>query len=150
MILHAALLFVRSGRDVEHVFDPVGAVGDLNLPPVVVGVLEAAVPVHTEAEEIPIEAILGSAVLDDEAGVKHARADLFGGCSEHDAGVQLHEGDGITFGVVENATRDATDISGDRANRDMVGKEVATHPDNVGCGEGDFGEQVRRSGRGHF
>src|SRR6266550_2270177 len=37
MILHAALLFVRGGRDVEHVFDPVGAVGDLNLPPVVVG-----------------------------------------------------------------------------------------------------------------
>src|SRR6266550_2270175 len=42
MILHAALLFVRGGRDVEHVFDPVGAVGDLNLPPVVVGVLEPA------------------------------------------------------------------------------------------------------------
>src|SRR5207253_9699678 len=105
MILHAALLFVRSGRDVEHVFDPVGAVGDLNLPPVVVGVLEAAVPVHTEAEEIPIEAILGSAGLDDEAGVKHARADLFGGCSEHGAGARLHEGDGSSLGVVVTATR---------------------------------------------
>src|SRR2546423_1926374 len=57
LFLHAALRFVRGGGDVEHVFDPVGAVGALNLPPVVVGVLETAVPVHTEAEEVPIEAI---------------------------------------------------------------------------------------------
>src|SRR2546421_9919832 len=112
MVLYAALLFVRGGRDVEHVLDPVGAVRDLNLPPVVVGVLEAAVPVHAEAEEISVEAILGCAVLDDEAGVKHARADLFGGSSKHGARVKLYEGDEITLGVVENEMRDATDISG--------------------------------------
>src|SRR2546429_8821040 len=121
MILHAALLLVRGGRDVEHVFDPVGAVGDLNLPPVVVGVLEAAVPVHTEAEEIPIEAILGSAVLDDEAGVKHARADLFGGGREKHAGGQPGAGGGITFAGVGSATRRATDISGEPGTRATVG-----------------------------
>src|SRR2546430_11815499 len=53
-------------------------------------------------------------VLDDEAGVKHARADLFGGGSEHAARVKLNEGDGITLGVVDNEMRDATDIPGDR------------------------------------
>src|SRR2546423_5171165 len=150
MILYATLLLIGVGRDVEHVLDPVGAVGDLNLPPVVAGVLEAAVPVHAEAEEIPVEAILGSAVLDDEAGVKHARADLFGRSSEHAARVKLHEGDGITLGVVENQMRDATDISGNRANRDVMGKEVAVHPGNVGCGKGDFGEQVCGRGGDYF
>src|SRR5436853_5891471 len=123
MILYATLLLIGVGRDVEHLLDPVGAVGDLNLPPVVAGVLEAAVPVHAEAEEIPVEAILGSAVLDDEAGVKHARADLFGGGSEHAARVKLNEGDGITLGVVDNEMRDATDIPGNRVGRDVTGQE---------------------------
>ena len=150
MILYAALFGVRISGDVEHVFDPVGAVGNLNLPPIVVGVLEAAVPVHAEAEEIPVEAIFGRAVLDDEAGVKHARADLFGGSSEHAARVKLHEGDRITFGVVKNEMRDATDIPGNRADRDIVGKEVAMHPGDVACGKGDFGEQVCGRGRDHF
>src|SRR5580700_975353 len=40
MILHTALLGVCLGRNVEHVLDPVGAVGHLNFPPVVASVLE--------------------------------------------------------------------------------------------------------------
>src|SRR5256884_9707228 len=122
MILHAALLLVRGGRDVEHVFDPVGAVGDLNLPPVVVGVLEAAVPVHTEAEEIPIEAILGSAVLDDEAGVKHARADLFGGGRGKEGGGEVAAGGGVYLGGGGYESPERAVFSGERCHRGVVGK----------------------------
>ena len=82
--------------------------------------------------------------------MKHARADLFGGGSEHAARVKLNEGDGITLGVVDNEMRDATDIPGNRVGRDVTGKEVVAHPHNVGCGEGDFGEQVGGRGRTHF
>src|SRR6266699_3110666 len=107
MILHAALLFVRGGRDVEHVFDPVGAVGDLNLPPVVVGILEAAVPVHTEAEEIPIEAILGSAVLDDETRARHARAARVAWCDAQNSAVKLKRL--AKIGGIDADVRDAGD-----------------------------------------
>ena len=53
MILHTALLGVCLGRNVKHVRDPVGAVRDLNFPPVVAGVLETTMPVHAETEQVP-------------------------------------------------------------------------------------------------
>ena len=142
MILHTALLGVCIGRNVEHVLDPVGAVGDLNFPPVVAGVLETTMPVHAEAEQVPVETIFGRAILDDEASVQHSRAEVSGrgfGPSER---VKLHEGDGITFGVAQREIRDRVDVPGEGANRDVMGKEVGAHPAKVGCGKRDFEKKV--------
>ncbi len=133
-------MVVCIGRNIEHVFDPVGAVGDLHVDPVGFVVLPSALPVKVKAKDVFVEAILGSAVLNDKAGVKNARADLFGGSSKHGARVKLHEDDGITLGIVETEMGDGADISGNRADGDVMGKEVVAHPGEVRCGKGDFGE----------
>src|SRR5215469_13946199 len=106
MILHTALLGVCLGGNVEHVLDPVGAVGDLNFPPVVAGLLETTMPVHAKAEQVPVETIFGRTILDYEASVQHSRAELSGwgfGPSER---VKLHEGDRIPFGVSQREILD--------------------------------------------
>src|SRR5208282_88685 len=61
--------FVCSGRNIEHVLDPVGAVGNLHGDPAVLVVLHAAVPVGTEAEKIHVEPFGDGAVVDDETRV---------------------------------------------------------------------------------
>ena len=72
-VIHdAACAFIGGGRDVEHVFDPVGAIGNLHGDPTGFVVLHAAVPVEMEAENILVEVIGGGAVVDDEAGVNDA------------------------------------------------------------------------------
>ena len=126
--------------DVEHVFDPAGAVGDLHVHPAGFVVFPSAVPVEVKAKDVFVKAIFGGAVFDDEAGVKNARADLFGGSSKHGARVKLHEDDGITLGIVETEMGDGADISGNRADGDVTGKEEAAHPGEVRCGKGNFGE----------
>ena len=120
MILHAALLLARGGRDVEHVFDPVGAIGNLNFPPIVVGVLEPAVPVHAEAEEVHVEVVLGGAVLHDKTGVNHARADLLGGGGEETLGWELHEGDRMVLRIEKFEMLYAVRIFRDGPSVDVV------------------------------
>src|ERR1700751_1001655 len=112
MIVHAALLGVGLGGSVEHVPDPVGAIRDLNFPPVVGSVLETAMPVHSEAEQIPVEAIFGRAILDDEASVQHPCAELSGGGSGPSERMKLHEGDGVPFGIVQREICDRVDVAG--------------------------------------
>ena len=51
----AERVFIGIGRNVEHVLDPIGAVGDLHGDPVVCIFRHAAVPVRTEAEEFFIK-----------------------------------------------------------------------------------------------
>ena len=148
MILYAALIVIGVGGDVEHVFDPVGALGDLDFPPVVVSVLEAAVPVHAEAEEVAVEAVFDGAVFDDEAGMQDAGADLFAGSVEEMRGGELHEGDGIVFGIAQLEMLDAVGIFGDGAGGYVMGEKVASHLFDVGSGEGDFGEEIVRSAAG--
>src|ERR1700686_2675140 len=131
---------ILSGREF-HDFDT-GAVGDLNFPPVVASVLETTMPVQAEAEQVPVETIFGRAVLDDEASVQHARAELSGGGVGPSERVKLHEGDGIAFGVAQREIRDRVDVPGDGANRDVMGKEVGAHPAKVGCGKRDFEKKV--------
>src|SRR5208283_2536853 len=75
MIHDAERLLVRGGTDVQHVLDPIGAIGNLHGDPVGVGILHAAVPIGAKAENIFVEMIHGGAVFDDEAGVDDAGAD---------------------------------------------------------------------------
>ena len=76
-VIHdAESVFVGVGGDVENVFEPVGAVGNLHVDPVGFVVLHAAVPVDAEAEKVFVEVIFGGAVVDDEACMDEVSADL--------------------------------------------------------------------------
>lgn len=91
-------------------------------------VAETTMPVHAEAEQVPVETIFGRAILDDEASMQHSPAEVSGrglGPSER---VKLHEGDGITFGVAQREIRDRVDVAGEGANRDVMGNKVSAHP----------------------
>src|ERR1700682_4109118 len=140
MVHDAESVMVCVSGDIEHVFNPVGAVRDLHVDPAGFVIFPSAVPVDMEAEDVIVKAIFGGAAFDDEAGVKNARADLFGGSSKHGARVKLHEDDGITLGIVETEMGDGADISGNRADGEVTGKEEAAHPGEVRGGKGNFGE----------
>ena len=70
MILYAEILAVGVCRNVQHVFDPVVAVRDLDFVPVDAIVLEAAIPIQPEAKKVDIEAIFSGGVFNDKPGVK--------------------------------------------------------------------------------
>src|SRR5712692_4780594 len=72
MILHAELLMIGCGGDIQHVFDPVVAIGNLELVPVESVILEAAVPVEAKAEEIKVKAVFGVHIFYNETGVKYS------------------------------------------------------------------------------
>src|SRR5216684_4337665 len=72
MILHAELLMIGCGGDIQHVFDPVVAVGHLEFIPVDSLILEAAMPIEPEAEQIDIEVIFGGHVFYGKTGVKYS------------------------------------------------------------------------------
>src|SRR5216684_186355 len=66
---------VRVGRDVEHVFDPVSAIGNLHVDPARFVILHSTVPVNMEAEDVFVEAVLCIAIVDDKARVNEAATD---------------------------------------------------------------------------
>src|SRR5712664_3809825 len=72
MILYAEILAVGVCRNVQHVFDPVVAIGNLELVPVESVILEAAAPVEAKAEEIKVKAVFGVHIFYNEAGVKYS------------------------------------------------------------------------------
>ena len=150
MILYATLLFVGVWRNVEHVFDPVVSIRNLNLPPVIVGVLEATVPIHAEAEKVSVEAVFDRGVLDDESGMDHASANLLSRRGEEARGRELDEGNGVALRIEKLEMLDAVGIFLDVAGGDFVRCEVAAHLFDVGSGEGDFGEEICGSAGGYL
>ena len=91
MVLHAKFLMIGVGRDVEHVFNPVRAVGNLDFEPVDVGVfsrgagrkvLEAALPIEAKAKRVEIRLVHHVKVLGNEPGVNQVRTDLTGSRAE--------------------------------------------------------------------
>src|SRR6266568_426987 len=58
-------VMVSVGGDVEHVFEPVGAVGDLHVDPAGFVICSSAMPINMEAEDVFVEAIFGGAVMND-------------------------------------------------------------------------------------
>src|SRR5580693_2740296 len=150
MVLYAALVVIGVGRNVEHVFNPIVSFGNLDFPPIVVGVLEAAVPIHAEAEDIPVEAVFGGAIFDDKSGVDHAGADLIGGSVEEVRGGELHEGNMDAFRVAKFEMLDAVGVFRDRANGDVMREEVAPHLFDIGSGEGDLRKEIVGSAAGYL
>lgn len=69
VVHHAESMFVGGWGNIEHVFHPVCAVGNLHGDPACFVVLHAAMPVRAEAENVFVKAVHGGAVVDDEAGV---------------------------------------------------------------------------------
>ena len=65
--------FIVVFGNIEHEFDPVGAVGDLQRDPIVVVVCPATVPVRAEAEDVFVEVLHGWAVVYDYAYVNDMR-----------------------------------------------------------------------------
>src|SRR5579872_6075524 len=103
MILHSQLFMVGTGRNVEHVLDPVRAIRDLQFVPVDAVILEAAVPVEAKSQKINIETILSSEVFDHETGMDQVRTDLPGRGPVSDFERQpLHEGNGIALRVANS------------------------------------------------
>src|SRR5690349_3579902 len=54
MILYPKFLVVGMGRNVEHVFDPVGAVRNLEFVPVDAVVLDPAIPVEAKTKNLKV------------------------------------------------------------------------------------------------
>src|SRR6266403_100416 len=76
MILRSELLMIGICGNVQHVFDPIVAIGNLQFVPVQPVVLEPTLPVQFEAKQIDVESILCRRVFDHKSGVKETRADL--------------------------------------------------------------------------
>ncbi len=65
----AESVMVSVRRNVEHVFEPVSAVGDLHVHPAGFVVRSSAVPVDVEAEDVFVETIFGAAIVNYESRV---------------------------------------------------------------------------------
>ena len=76
VVHNAEEVFVLAGWVVEHEFEPVGAVGDLERDPRGFVVFHAAVPVGAEAEDFFVEMAFGGAILNNEPSVNHTPANL--------------------------------------------------------------------------
>src|ERR1051326_1593614 len=102
MILHSKLFMVGIGRNIEHVFDPVGTVGNLEFVPIDAVILESAIPIETKSQKIDIETVLNSPVFYNETCMDQVCTDLFGRGYVSDFGLRsLHEGNGIALGIAD-------------------------------------------------
>src|SRR6266705_4171378 len=68
----AESMMVSVGRDVEHVFEPVGAVGDLHVDPTGFVVVPSTVPVDVEAENVSVEMVFGGAAINHNTGMNYS------------------------------------------------------------------------------
>src|SRR5580704_5377533 len=75
IILDAELLVVGVRGNIEHVLYPVVAIGSLDFIPVERVVLEAALPIQTEAEKIEMEVIFDCPVFHHEASVEDSHVE---------------------------------------------------------------------------
>src|SRR5258708_39674469 len=66
---HAEEPMVRVGGNVEHKFDPVGPVGYLQVQPVGVFILHAAVPIYVEAQNLFVEVFHRGAIVNDKSSM---------------------------------------------------------------------------------
>src|SRR2546430_14201041 len=77
MVHDTESVMVSVGWDVEHVFDPVGAIGDLHVHPAGFVVFPSAMPVDVKAQDVFVEAVFGDAIVHDEANVDNPPQGIF-------------------------------------------------------------------------
>src|SRR5579862_2829117 len=124
-------------RLVQHVFEPVGAVRNLDREPFSDVVLHATVPVRTEAEDVLIEMIGAGADVNEEAGVNHAMR--YGGSGRGDrlGRSALDELDVVPFRVVDREKQAVIGAALNLRSLDSLVDQVAAKGCNVIGGEGD-------------
>src|SRR5215469_26052 len=142
VIHHAKSVLVGVGGNVEHVFEPVGAVRDLHVDPVAFIVLHATMPVNTEAEDIFVEFVFGGAIENDKASVNQAGANLIGRRSGLAVSLGLDEDDRKAFGILMRKVNAAVEVSDNRVDRDVVGLEITVHSRSVSSSKGDFRDKI--------
>jgi hypothetical protein len=148
VILHAEFLMIGVGRDVQHKFDPVVAVGHLDFEPVDVGVffgsagrkiLKAAFPVEAEAELVHIKVAHGREILDDETGVEDAKAHLSRrGGRRVGCFFDLDEDDVVSLGILRFDDSAAVRGGLDIGHGDALGFQVIAHSGDIVSAEGNF------------
>src|SRR5580765_5726448 len=100
MILHTQFLVVGGCWDVEHVLDPVGAIGNLEFVPLGAVVLKSSGPVETKAQKVYVETVFGSQVFDYETRMDQACADLLRSWFQARVrGTPLNKRDRVSFRV---------------------------------------------------
>ena len=150
VIVDADLVLARGGRGVEHVLDPVGAVGDLHGNKINDTVFHAAGPVEMEAEDVFVKAVFSRGGADDEAGVDDAAGDAAGHVVGMNigAGRVLEELDDISLWVFHAEVLFAVTHFGDGSgDSDAFAFEIKAEGFGVGGGPGDVveGELSRRA-----
>ena len=66
---------VGVGIDVEHVLEPIGAVGNLHRAPIGAAGLHPTIPVHMEPQDILIESVFRCPIANNESGMDQAPGD---------------------------------------------------------------------------
>ena len=69
MIHHSKGVMVGGRRNFEHVFEPVGAVGNFHGHPIGLVVFHSAVPVQSKTQNIFVEGVFGGAIANHPSGV---------------------------------------------------------------------------------
>src|SRR5579884_853985 len=143
VVHYAEFALVGIGGDVKHIFDPVGAVGDLHVHPISLHVLHTSLPVEAKAEDVFVKMVHGSAVVDDEAGVDEVKAiRLWRRIAWFADGNSraLNEGDSITFRICDGKR---WAVVGFRLeNADTFSLQILAHFFCALGGKSDFGEEA--------
>jgi hypothetical protein len=156
VIVDADLMGGGVGGGVEHVLDPVGAVGDLEGDEVGDAVFHAAHPVEVKAEDVLVELVFCGGGADDEARVDDAPGDVLRACRGLGGGGKfvgcgggggLDKADGIAFGVFDEKQMLAVAEQGEGGgDGDAFALEVEAEGLGVGGGEFDVLEGELRGG----
>ena len=131
------------GRDIEHVFEPVGAVGHLHGDPTGLTFRHATLPVKVKAEDIFVKAVFRLTIADDDARMNQARAGLAGSLAIRVGCRQLHEGDDMAFGVLKVEVLNVIGIYGNGIGREALGDQIPPQLCDVRGGQRNLCDQVR-------
>ena len=124
-------------RLIEHVLEPVGAVGHLQRDPVVLVVVHASMPVRTETENLAVEMIFGSLVVDEESGVDHPARNGIRLSRRGVALGALDEFDVVSLGIANGEGEAVVGAAFDLARLESLVSEVAAQGSDVVGGEGN-------------
>src|SRR6266481_2872183 len=100
VVRHAERSVVCIGGDIQHVFDPVGAVGNLHVDPVGFIVLSSALPVKVEAVAVFVEMVFRFAVAHHEANMNQTNG-FDPGYSLCCVCLLFQETDAVSFGIIQ-------------------------------------------------
>jgi len=99
-------------------------------------------PVQAKTEQAFIKRAFLLQILDDETGVKDARADLMRGGGEEMFAGKLNKGQRMAFGVFEGEARRPGFVFGHGTGLDLMGDEKFAHRGDAWSCESNFGKEI--------